>query len=309
MPKDILVEAHHKLSFEANVQLATQRYGSKLRKYVTEKPCTGEGAVAANLIMPIRAIRDVGRRRANIQTTAERKRRWLVYRDPIAVGDYIDNEDVFRQTGEPTSELIRNGSMAIGRGIDECILGLNEDGTIGEGGILGTIVEGKRPGGAGIALSSGNVTVHGGTGLTITKLRRARKKMGLSEVDLDRVTPVMAITQNQDDDLLGIVETGTADLNQFEQPQLRDGKVTRLMGFEFVHINGLPVRGAAPNLIRSCPVWVPDDIILGVWQDVKTGLWNDTSARNTPYWHIDAYMDCTRREDVGVHVIECVEAE
>ena len=50
MPKDILVEAHHKLSFEANVQLATQRHGSKLRPYVTEKPCQGEGAVAANLI-------------------------------------------------------------------------------------------------------------------------------------------------------------------------------------------------------------------------------------------------------------------
>ncbi len=309
MPLDTQVEPHHKLSFLTNFELATQQWGPKLRRFVTERICTGEGAVAADLIGQVNYSRIPSRRRSNPENVPNRERRWLVYRDPIAVGDYIDNEDVFRQTGEPTSELIRNGSMAIGRGIDECILGLNEDGTIGEGGILGTIVEGKRPGGVGIALSSGNVTAHGGTGLTITKLRRARKKMGLSEVDLDRVTPVMAITQNQDDDLLGIVETGTADLNQFEQPQLRDGKVTRLMGFEFVHINGLPVRGAAPNLIRSCPVWVPDDIILGVWQDVKTGLWNDTSARNTPYWHIDAYMDCTRREDVGVHVIECVEAE
>lgn len=303
MPKDLLVEKHHKLSFEANVMLATQRYGSKLRRYVTEKPCTGEGAVAANLIMPIKAIRDTGRRRANIEITAERKRRWLMYRDPIAVGDYIDSEDVFRQSGEPTSELVQNGAMAIGRGIDDCILGI-EDGVIGEGGILGGIVEGKRPGNAAIALPAGNITVHGGTGLTIAKLRKARKAIGLAEKDLDRVTPVMAITQNQDDDLLGIVETGSADLNQLEQPQLRDGKVTRLMGFEFVHINGLPKAATT----RSCPIWIPEDIILGVWRDVKTDMWNDSHARNTPYWHIDAYMDCTRKEDVGIHVIECTEA-
>lgn len=304
MPKDLLVEAHHKLSFEANVQLATQRYGSKLRKYVTEKPCSGEGAVAANLIDPIDYVEDGGRRRSNISVTANRRRRWLIYRDPIAVGDYIDNEDVFRQTGEPTSELIRNGAMAIGRGIDNRILGMNRDGTIGEGGIFGAIVEGKRPGGAATALPSGNITAHGGTGLTIAKLRAVRKAMGLAEVDLDRVTPIMAITQFQDDDLLGIVENGTSDLNQLEQPQLRDGKVTKLMGFEFTHINGLPKATG----VRTCPVWVPEAIVLGVWQDVKTGMWNDTSARNTPYWHIDAYMDATRKEDVAVRGVECTEA-
>lgn len=303
MPKDILVQDHNKLTFDANIQLATQRHGPKLRRYVTEKMCTGEGATAANLIMPIVAVRDSGRRRSNIETTAERKRRWLIYRDPIAAGDYIDNEDVFRQSGEPASELVENAAKAIGRGIDDCILGI-EGGVVGEGGILGAVVEGKRPGGAGVALPGGNITVHGGTGLTIAKLRKARKALGLAEVDLDRVTPVMAITQNQDDDLLGIVETGTADLNQLEQPQLRDGKVTRLMGFEFVHINGLP----KASTTRSCPVWVPSSIVLGVWRDVKADMWNDTSARNTPYWHVDAYMDCTRKEDVGVHVIECTES-
>lgn len=302
MPKDILVEAHHKLAFDSAVRLALQRNGSKLRAYVTEKPCTGEGAVAANTIGPITAVRRSGRRRSNVQTTAERARRWLVYRDPLEVGDYIDSEDVFRQSGEPTSELIDNGTRAIGRGIDDTILGV-EGGLITEGGIFGTVVTGKRPG-AQLALPTGNVIVHGGTGLTIAKLRRARRALGLSEVDLDRVTPVMAITTNQDDDLLGIVETGTADLNQLEQPQLRDGKVTRLMGFEFVHTNGLPKNASGQ---RWCPVWVPEAIKLGVWQDVKTRLWNDSSADNTPYWKIDVFMDCARVEDAMVQVVECVE--
>lgn len=161
LPKDLLVEAHHKLWWEANVQLAIQRHGSKLRPYVTEKPDQGEGAVAANLIQPVRAIRDTGRRRSNISLTAERKRRWLIYRDPIAVGACIDAEDTFRQVGEPTSELIENGAKAIGRGIDGRILGLNQDGAAG---ILGSIIEGKRPGAAGIALPAGNIALHGGAG-------------------------------------------------------------------------------------------------------------------------------------------------
>lgn len=161
MPKNLLVEAHHKLWWEANAQLATQRHGSKLRPYVTEKPDQGEGAVAANLIQPVRAIRDTGRRRSNISLTAERKRRWLIYRDPIAVGACIDAEDTFRQVGEPTSELIENGAKAIGRGIDGRILGLNQDGAAG---ILGSIIEGKRPGAAGIALPAGNIALHGGAG-------------------------------------------------------------------------------------------------------------------------------------------------
>jgi hypothetical protein len=47
---------------------------------------------------------------------------------------------------------------------------------------------------------------------------------------------------------------------------------------------------------------------LGIWQDVKPDMWNDTHARNTPYIHVDAYMDATRVEDKGVHVIECTES-
>ena len=212
------------------------------------------------------------------------------YKDDVLVGTQFNDT----LQGNGGNDMIDGGA-----GIDTVVYNGNRNsytfGTLADGGLA-------------VSGAEGTDTLRNIDWLQFADMKVERANVVSSDT-VAPAAPVMAITQNQDDDLLGIVETGTADLNQFEQPQLRDGKVTRLMGFEFVHINGLPVRGAAPNLIRSCPVWVPDDIILGVWQDVKTGLWNDTSARNTPYWHIDAYMDCTRREDVGVHVIECVEAE
>lgn len=304
MSLDTLVEQHHKLSFQSNFMLATQYLGPKLRRFVTERICVGEGAVAADIIGTVNYRRGESRRRSNIENVPGRTRRWLVYRDPIETGQYLDAVDKFRMIDDPGSPLMIAHSAAIGRGIDDTIMGLDEDGNVGEGGIFGTVVQGKRPGGAGVALPGANITVHGGTGLTIGKLRKARKKLGLDENDLDRLSPVVGITTNQHDDLLGIVETGTADLNQLEQPQLRDGKVTRLMGFDFVECNRLPKAGTT----RSLPVWVKDKIVLGIWQDVKPGMWNDTHARNTPYIHVDAIMDCTRTEDVGVHIIECTEA-
>lgn len=305
MSLDTLVEPHHKLSFQANFELATQQWGPKLRQYVTERPCTGEGAVAADLIGKVNYSRIGSRRRSNPENAPNRTRRWLVYRDPIQSGQYLDKVDVFKMIDDPSSELMEAHAGAIGRGVDDCILGLDEDGGIAEGGILGTIIEGKRPGsGSAIALPAKHLTVHGGVGLTIGKMRKARKQLGLDENDLDRLRPVMAITTNQHDDLLGIVENGTSDLNQMEQPQLVNGEVKRLMGFSFVEINRLPIVGG----VRSCPVWVKNQIILGVWQDVRPRMWNDTHAGNTPYAEVDAIMDCTRKEDLGVHVIECQES-
>lgn len=303
MPLDTRVEQHHRLLFTENFMLATQQRGSKLRPFVTEQPCSGEGAVAADIIGEISYRRGTGRQRNNIENVPENNRRWLVYRDPIETGQYLDTVDKFRQINRPDSRLMEAHVAAIRRGVDDTILGLDEDGKVGEGGILGKITEGKRPGGAGIGLPAEYRTLHNSTGLTIGKLRAARKKLGLSENDLEFVTPVMAITTNQHDDLLGIVESASANLNMLEQPHIVEGKVRRLLGFNFVEINRLP----KTNSTRHCPVWLRDKIVLGVWQDITPAMWNDTHAKNTPYIHVEAYMDCTRTEDSGVHVIECNE--
>lgn len=297
-----LVQDHHKLQFNDAFMLATQQKGSKLRAHVHHQSCSGEGSVAADVIGESNYQRGTGRRRSNIETPPPRTRRWLTYRDPIEWGMYFDNEDKFRQMGQPDSMLMQSGALAIGRGVDDTILGLNPDGTLDIGGLYGPVTEGKRPEGT-ADFPAANRTVHGGTGLNVSKLRAARRKLGLDENDLDMLTPKMAITTNQHDDLLGIVESASANLNMLEQPQIVEGKVKRLMGFEFIEINRLLKDGTT----RSCPVWLEDHVVLGCWQDVKTDMWNDTHTRNTPYGHVDAYMDATRAKDSGIHLIECAE--
>lgn len=304
MPYDAQVEDHHKLTFRDNFLMVTQRMGSKLRPFVSEMPCTGEGAVAADLIGEVTYSRSSSRPRTNIENVPSRSRRWLVYRDPIKTGQYLDSVDKFRMIDDPTSRLYETHVNAIKRGVDDTILGLDEDGTVDSGGILGAVAEGKRPGDGTASLASEFITVHGSAGLTVAKLRAARKKLGLDENDLDIYRPCMAITTNQHDDLLGIVEGASSNLNMLEQPQIVDGKVTRLIGFDFVEMNGLPKSGTT----RSCPVWLKKDVMLGVWQDVTADMWNDTHADNTPYMRAQCVMDATRIQDKGIHIIECTES-
>lgn len=304
MSFDQLVEQHHKVTFAAELNLALSYNGSKFRPFVTEQTCAGEATTAAELIGDIEYMRGTGRRRTNIENVPARVRRWLVYRGPIETGQYLDKEDKFRQAMDASSALMQRHVGAVRKGIDDTILGVDQNGQIDAGGVLGPVLEGKEHTTAPKSLPSKHLTVHGGAGLTIAKLRKARKQLGLDENDMAVVQPVMAITTSQHDDLLGIVETASASLNMLEQPHIVEGKVKRLMGFNFVESNRLPHDGTS----RSCPVWLKDKVVLGVYEDVKGDMWNDTSARNTPYMHVECTMDATRTEDEGVHVIECVES-
>lgn len=303
MAYDQLVSPAFKLEFQAEMALAIQQNESKLKPTVRHKPCDGEASAASDLVNALQYRRRTGTNRSNFENPASFTRRWLMLRDPIESGQYLDTENKYRQMGDHSSELMQAHAASVNRGIDDIILGLDENGAITDGGLLGSVVEGKRPGASPVALPSEYQTVHGGTGLTIAKLRAARKKLAKDDNDLDRLELYMAVDPEQMDDLLGIVEGASANLNMMDQPQLKDGKVTRLMRFNFIEINRLPIVSS----VRYCPAWTKNNVVLGIWQDIKSDLYNDTHAGNTPYMRVDAVMDCTRAQDKAVHIIQCTE--
>jgi hypothetical protein len=289
--------------------MVAQQTRRTLREAVTEAPCSGEAHSVADLVGAVDAQESDGRDRRNIENVPKNSRRWVVFPTQTESGQYIDKVEKLQKAMDPTSVYVRTHTLAVQRGIGDKILGVEKqpDGTfkIRAGGILGTATDGKAPGSATVALPSGNIIAAGGTGLTLAKLKTSKEKLALREFGLeDEDEMYCAISPKQVTDLLDLADGDGTSLNAFQQLQLMNGKPTSLLGYTWIVTNRLPLD---TNGDRMCPVWSRRNIVAGIWQDVEGAMWNDTSAKNTPYAHVGAFVDVVRAEDGGVEVITCVE--
>lgn len=304
MSLDSFITQAFKLDFQASLEVAIQQSASLLRPLVTEKPCSGEAVSAADVIGAGDPEEVDGRLRSSQDMRPTISRRWLVMPNMHRASGHIDREDQLRMMQDPSSEFLRTYANGMNRQIDRIILGATKDRKVGDGGILGTVVEGKRPGAAGTTLPAEFVTVHGSAGLTQAKLEAAREKLLSDDNVLDGQMPVMVITPGQQTDLLKIASAGGTNFNLLAVDELRSGMIGSYMGFRFVVSNQVPVNAAGHRL---CPIFMPSNIVLGVWQDVNTYVAPDPQAHGTPVWSILMQMTATRKQDSGVHVIECAE--
>lgn len=302
-------EEHHKLQFSANVDMIAQQVTSRIRPYVSEMAAQGEAMSAFEYFGTVRHVETSPTDRTNVQTSPEQSRRWLVFRNPRKAGDYIDSARKMRSAVDPTGQMVRTFVASIQRGVDEICLGVKWDGTnmvLGDGGIMGTRNAGKAPGERTSGLPAAVYTPSGGSGMTLAKLKEALERLRSNEFGIDDNDQMYcAITPRQVTDLLDIADGNGESLNAFQQLQLQSGKPTTLMGLTWVITNLLPVNDAGERL---CPIWTKNNVMLGVWQDVKGDMWNDTHADNTPYAKVSCIMDAQRGQDLGVHVITCSES-
>lgn len=302
MPFEQIVEQHHVIQFRDASELAYQEVGSVLRPYVDEQPCEGEQNRMIRLFDPTTASRRTSRVPTNVDNRTPRRARWLIYQDPLEDGEYIDEMDLWRQAFDPQSDLLKAKNASIGRGIDQVILD----------GMFGAAYEGKR-GEKSVSLPAAQTIATdvetGGThvGMTVFKLRKARQKLAEASIDLQRNQPYCAITARQHDDLLAFTQTTSADFNQLDRPVLREGRLVRFMGFDLVEMQNLQTKSGDAT-VRLNPCWVKSGVCLGIWSDVRPRMWNDTHRNMTPYINIDAVMDCRRKQDPAVVVIESKEA-
>lgn len=310
---EIKLEAHHVLTYRDTVAMVAQQRQSRLRGAVTEVSARGEAMSAADLVGTVEAIELQGRDRRNIENVGTNSRRWLVFPEEIASGQYIDREDQLRQLSDPTSAAVRTHTMAVRRAIDDRIMGVVQVAKgvydLRPGGILGGATDGKRPGAARIDLPGDCITgpnVGGNpVGLTLEKLMEATERLKTDDFGLEDDDELFcAITPKQVTDLLNIAAATGTHLNQFELDQIRSGKPTTLVGVNWIVTNRV-YKDKSDD--RWCPIWSKNNIVMGVWQDIEGRIWPDSHRRNTPYCDVSARVDVVRVEDRGVHVIKCRE--
>lgn len=304
-----LVEAHHRTTYRENLKMVAQQMQNPLRQAVTIVPGRGEFMSIADLVGSKRARRAADRDRRNPDNPSPRSRRGIFRPEVIEDGEYIDKADKWDAAMDPTSVLFRNNVASVRRGEFDAILGVveAEDGTItvGQTGILGQANEGKA-GSTKKAIPAGQIISNSGSsGLTMDKLREVRKGLRKNDyaLEMDRQM-VGLIGPEQEDDLIGIAAATGASLNAFQLEQLREGRATRLLGFDWIITNRLPFDA---NGDRMCAFWDKANVVAAEWEPLSGDMWNDSHAKNLPYMYASVCIDATRVEDKGVYIVPCTE--
>lgn len=292
--------------YATNIQLLLQQKGSKLRDKVTVGSYVGKAASPVEQVGTV-AMQPVTSRFAPMgRVDAPTDRRW-VYPSDFDLPQLIDQFDKLRLLVDPASSYVQNAVYAAGRQMDDLIIAsFFGDAKTGETG--GTTTQF----GTTLTTSNGrNVAVaHGAaaaTGLTVAKLREAKKRLMASFVDIDSDPICAVVTAAQHDNLLAEAQVISTDFN--ERPVLVDGKVTRFLGIDIVHCERL-VTGTddAAGTSRAIPIFARSGMHLAMWNDLTTDITQRKDLQGLP-WQAYVYMTAgaTRLEENKVVRVWCRE--
>lgn len=278
--------------YTTNVQLLLQQRGSKLEKCVTVGSYTGKAAKVVEQIGQVAAQKKTSRHSDTPLVNTPHDARWVNPND-YEIADLIDDEDKLRMLIDPTSSYAINQALALGRAKDdEIILALFGTSKTGEDGSTNT------------AFDTANQQIAAASaGLTIAKLREAKKILLSNEVDVEMDQLYMAVTATQLDNLLATTEVTSSDYNSVKA--LVRGEVDTFMGFEFIHCERLGVDGSSN---RRIPAWARSGMHLGIWNDINSSIDKRPDKSNAQQVLSKGTFGATRTEEGKVVEILCSES-
>lgn len=272
--------------YTANVRMLFQRQGSMLRPFVREEMINAKYKYFERL-GPTAAVKKTSRHSTTPQVNSQHSRRRAESED-FEWADLIDPQDELRIVISPQSSYVINAAMALGRALDGVILtAMNAPAFEGE------------TGGSQVSFPGGQVISDGGTGLTIDKLRQAKRQMDVDNVPSSGrhicVSPV-GIEQ-----LLNTTEVTSMDFNTVRA--LVRGELDTFLGFMFhmqsgdvVEEGGLPLSGN----VRSAFVWHESAIGLLIGENVVTRISERDDLSYSTQVYARATYGAVRVEDEGV---------
>lgn len=277
--------------YSTNVAMLLQQRGSKLRDCVTVGSYTGKAAKAVEQIGEVTAQVRTSRHGDTPLISTPHDARW-VHPTDYEWADMIDDQDKLRMLIDPTSPYAVNGAYALGRAIDSLIITA----------ALGTSLTGEN-GSTSTAFDTANQQIAvGGTGLTVAKLRTARRILLANEVDVAMDQLYIAVTAKQMDNLLGTTEVTSSDYNTVKA--LVSGNVDTFMGFKFIHTELLGLDGSSD---RRCIAWAKSGMHLGIWNDINTKISERADKGYATQVYVKGTFGATRTEEGKVVEIICDE--
>ena len=207
------VPEHHVKMYTANVQAVLQKKGGLLGAYVSQGSYKGEKAQVVDFIGPVEFVeRDTPYGDTKL-SELEHTSRWIVGTE-YDCAILVDRLDTLKMIYDPTSPYVERMREAASRKQDEIIMSK-----------FFAIAKTGKDGTTNTPFPNRDIIPHGGTRFTVAKLRSARKLLKKRHVDLRTVRPLIAVTAEQIDDLLGEVAVTSSDYNAVKP--LVDGEVSQ----------------------------------------------------------------------------------
>jgi hypothetical protein len=298
----VQVNAAFVQSYSTNVMMLLQQQGSRLRDAVMQQQLVGKAATVAEQFGNVTPVKNQGRHSDTPIISTPQDKRWI-YPQDYDWADLIDNQDKLRMLIDPMSPYATAGAWAMGRAIDDEIIGaFFSNANTGENGTTATTF----PAGQVVANTVGATAA---TGLNVAKLRFAKKLLLQAEVDIDHVPLYVAINAVQHDNMLN--EAQAVSLDYTNKPVLVDGRITAFMGFNFIHSErtfGSPSctqTGTVAGTYRI-PAWAKTGVVLGMWNDVSSSVDKRVDKRNSWQVYVTGTFGAARLEEKQVVEIDSV---
>ena len=291
------VDTAYVYQYRNNVSMLVQQKGSRLRPFVRVEPQNSEFEFY-DRIGATDAVEITGRHQDTPLVSTPHDRRRVSLRD-YDWADLIDRQDKLKMLIDPTSAYAMNAVFAMGRKMDDAIIGAAFD-TAYSGKTGQTTV--SFPAGNQVAVNYVESGSAANGNLTIGKIRRAKEILDAYDNDPDEAR-IMTCTANSLHSLLRNIEITSQDYNVVKA--LVEGKVDTFMGFKFVRTQRLLTDGSG---YRRHIAWVQSKLLLAVSQDPMVDVGPRRDKRNSMQVYVTMGIGATRMDEQGVVEIKVDEA-
>ena len=291
------VDTAYVYQYRNNVSMLVQQKGSRLRPFVRVEPQNSEFEFY-DRIGATDAVEITGRHQDTPLVSTPHDRRRVSLRD-YDWADLIDRQDKLKMLIDPTSAYAMNAVFAMGRKMDDAIIGAAFDNALA-GKTGKTTVSFPAANQVAVNYVESGSAANGN--LTIGKIRRAKEILDAYDNDPDEAR-IMTCTANSLHSLLRNIEITSQDYNVVKA--LVEGKVDTFMGFKFVRTQRLLTDGSG---YRRHIAWVQSKLLLAVSQDPMVDVGPRRDKRNSMQVYVTMGIGATRMEEEGVVEIKVDEA-
>lgn len=283
--------------FNTNVYILSQQMGSKLGGLVRVESQSSLKAFYDRLAAAPRPQTRTSRHQDTPLVEQVHTRRACTIADYV-LADLVDREDQIRMLINPESLYAQNFARSFGREKDIVIIEA-----------ITAAAESGQFGGSTVSWPSGNILTSGGAGLTVARVRQAKRV--LDTKDVKEEGRVFVVSAQAMEDLLETTEVTSSDYNTVKALVQGSIEGDNWMGFKWVRLSDdiLPLnrRGTDNALDRSCYAFQRDGLVLGMGQDMRTEMDRRPDKMNSLQVMVTGSFGAVRVDEdafVEIHVRE-----